>query len=89
MSPRPAAPAQPTATVSAAGQKGHGRPARCRVPGAPPPATAAPSLQTGGAFSSAAREGGLLTPTLKQRRYVITEQYAAQIAALSDHRACS
>jgi long-chain acyl-CoA synthetase len=26
--------------------------------------------------------GGQLTPTLKVRRFVITEQYAAQIAAL-------
>ena len=28
--------------------------------------------------------GGQLTPTLKLRRFVITEQYAAQIAALYD-----
>jgi long-chain acyl-CoA synthetase len=28
--------------------------------------------------------GGQLTPTLKIRRYIIMEQYAAQIAALYD-----
>jgi long-subunit acyl-CoA synthetase (AMP-forming) len=37
---------------------------------------------TGGQFRSLA--GGQLTATLKLRRHVIVEQYAAQIAALYD-----
>jgi long-chain acyl-CoA synthetase len=32
--------------------------------------------------------GGQLTPTLKLRRHIIMEQYAAQVAALYDDRAC-